>query len=68
MKEIFGNVVDAQSVVISQAEYAALIEDSSVLNSLLALIANKVKSYGGISHNELEMLCTMYGIEKENNA
>ena len=67
MKEIFENVVAAQSVVISQAEYAGLIEDSTILHSLLNLIENKVKSYSGISHNELEMLCAMYGIEKENN-
>ena len=57
-----------ENVVISQIEYAGLIEDSTILHSLLNLIANKVKGYGGISHVELEMLCAMYGIEKENNA
>lgn len=57
-----------REITITQAEYAALLEDSVIAQTLLALIANKVKTYGGIKHDELEMLCTLYGIEKENEA
>ena len=55
-----------REITITQAEYAALLEDSVIAQTLLALIANKVKTYGGIKYDELEMLCTLYGIKKEN--
>lgn len=32
---------------------------------LKRILADKLKRYSGINHAELELICTMFGIEKE---
>jgi hypothetical protein len=36
--------------------------DSALLKRILA---DKLNRYGGITHSELALICTMFGIEKE---
>lgn len=42
-----------------------LVQAEHELKLLKAFLANKLARYGGIKHEELENICTMFGITKE---
>jgi hypothetical protein len=42
--------------LINEAHDAALLK---------RILADRLNSYGGIKHDELELICTMFGIRRE---
>ena len=42
-----------------------LINEARDAAQLKRLLAHKLKRYGGITHSELELICTTFGIQKE---
>lgn len=42
-----------------------LINESHDAELLKRILADKLSRYGGIKHDELELICAMFGIEKE---
>ena len=50
-------------VAVSNNEYADLVSAAKEVKMLRNLLQKKLNSYGGISHSELEDICTMLGIK-----
>lgn len=48
------------TVTITLDEYRELVKGKTIAETLLALIRIKLKSYGGIKHEELELLEMLY--------
>ena len=55
--------------MISQAQQAEqLIKEAHEAKMLKQFLANKLSRYGGIKHEELETVCSMFGITKEGDS
>lgn len=55
--------------MISQAQQAEqLIKEAHEAKMLKQFLAKKFSRYGGITHEELENLCTVFGITKEGDS
>lgn len=52
-------------VAVSNCEYADLVSAAKECKMLRNLLRKKLESYGGISHKELEDICTMLGMIEE---
>ena len=59
---------DERMVAVPVAKYEMLCGAAQESAMLRRILHQKLKSYGGIKHNELEDICTMLGMieEKEN--
>jgi hypothetical protein len=42
-----------------------LFNEANDANRLKQFLAYKLSRYGGITHSELELICTTFGIQKE---
>lgn len=55
------------TVTISEDRYTEFIRGEREAEALKDFLSSKLKSYAGVSHNELEMLCAMGLIWEGNN-
>lgn len=50
---------------MNDKEVEILVNQAHEATLLKRILAGKLKRYCGINHAELELICTMFGIEKE---
>lgn len=50
---------------MNDKEVEILVNEAHEATLLKRLLAKKLNCYGGIKHDELELICAMFGIEKE---
>ncbi len=52
-------------VYIPVEEYRELVQAKRDADCLKAVLAKQKASYGGMKHEQLEMLCVMFGLKEE---
>lgn len=55
-------------MVLGEQRQAQLVKEAHEAKLLKNFLAAKLTSYGGIKHDELETVCTMFGITKEGDS
>lgn len=55
-------------MVLGEQRQAQLVKEAHEAKLLKNFLAAKLSSYGGIKHDELETVCTMFGIPKEGDS
>ena len=64
MKEISFGAIENTAIVPIE-EYAELVVHKNNMEMLMAYLQNKRKHYGGMKHEEVEMICAMFNKEVE---
>jgi hypothetical protein len=54
-----------QYVFIQNEEYRELVKAKRDADCLKAILLQQKESYGGMKHEQLEMICTMFGLKEE---
>lgn len=63
-----GNI-DVRGLMESEGEYwTNIIQEAHEAKILKQFLFKKLKGFGGISHNELEVICAMFGIREEGDS
>lgn len=53
------------TVTITQAEYCELVKSKFLASSLLAMIRRKKEAFSTLTHADLELLDSLFGVDSE---